>query len=94
MFCIWGSRGRRHRSALRHRRGPCLLRETLAAGPRLASELRQDAVVEGISEKTLYAARRAEGITVAKERVPNGRWVWALTPPAEDHGEDGTPPSP
>jgi hypothetical protein len=70
------------------------LRETLAAGPRSAQELRADASTHGISEKTLYAARRAEGITVAKERVPNGRWFWALTPNAGDHGEDGTPPCP
>jgi hypothetical protein len=70
------------------------LRETLVAGPRPASELRADASSHGISEKTLYAARRAEGITVAKERVPNGRWFWALTPDAGDHSEGGTSPSP
>jgi hypothetical protein len=69
------------------------LREALADGPRPAGELRADASSHGISEKTLYAARRAEGITVSKERIPNGRWVWTLTPTAEDTGEDGTPPS-
>jgi hypothetical protein len=70
------------------------LRETLAAGPQPASELRQDAATHGIGEKALYAARKAEGVTVAKERVPHGRWFWALTPSAADTGEVGTPPSP
>ena len=42
-------------------------------------ELRQDAAVQGIDEKALYVARRAEAVTVATERIPHGRWVWALT---------------
>jgi AAA domain len=54
------------------------LREALADGPRLAVELREDAAAHGIGEKALYAARRAERITVAKERILHGRWVWAL----------------
>jgi hypothetical protein len=70
------------------------LRETLAAGPRLAQELRQEAAACGIGEKALYAARKAEGVTGSKERVPYGRWFWMLTPNAGDNGEDGTPPSP
>jgi len=70
------------------------LRETLAAGPRLAQELRQEATACGIGEKALYAARKAEGVTGSKERVPYGRWFWMLTPNAGDNGEDGTPPSP
>ena len=28
----------------------------------------------GIGEKALYAVRKAKGITVAKERISNGRW--------------------
>jgi hypothetical protein len=70
------------------------LREALAAGPRPAVELRQDAAAHGIGAKALYAARRAEGVTVAKERIPNGRWVWTLTPRAEDDGEVGASTSP
>jgi hypothetical protein len=70
------------------------LRETLAAGPRAAAELRHDAAARGIVAKTLYAARKAEGITAYKERVPNGRWFWLLIPGAEATGELGTPPSP
>jgi hypothetical protein len=72
------------------------LLEALAEGPRLTSVLREEANARGIGKKALYAARKAEGITVAKERIPHGRWVWTLTPDAGDHGhgEDGTPLSP
>jgi hypothetical protein len=68
------------------------LREALAAGPRAAMELRHEAAAHGIVAKTLYAARKAEGITAYKERVPNGRWVWLLTPSHGEPGEDGAPP--
>jgi hypothetical protein len=70
------------------------LREALADGPRTAGELRADASSHGISEKALYAARKAEGVTVAKERIPHGRWVWAPSSDAGNHGEVGTPASP
>jgi hypothetical protein len=70
------------------------LRETHAVGPHPASELRQDAAAHGIGEKALYAARKAEGVAVSKERIPHGRWFWALTLNAGDTGEDGTPLSP
>jgi hypothetical protein len=55
------------------------LRETLAAGPRLARELRHEASERGIGRSALYAARKAEGITIAKERTVQGSWVWALS---------------
>jgi hypothetical protein len=67
------------------------LREALAAGPRSAQELRSDASTHGISEKTLYAARRAEGVTVSKERVPNGRWFWMLEPSPSEREESALP---
>ena len=60
------------------------LRQTLAAGPRPAIELRHDAAAHGFGEKTLYAARKAERITVSKERVPDGRWFWMLATPADE----------
>jgi hypothetical protein len=63
------------------------LRETLAAGPRLASELRQDASERGIGRSALYAARKAEDITIAKERTVQGRWVWALSGTGEPEGD-------
>ena len=47
-----------------------------------------------MSPKVLYAARRAEGVTVAKERIPNGRWVWMLAPSGEHDGEVGAAPRP
>ena len=43
-------------------------RETLVGGPRPASPLRQEAATHG-GEKALYAARKAESVTVSKERV-------------------------
>ncbi len=66
------------------------LRETLAAGPRLAKELRAEASERGIGRSALYAARKAEGITIAKERTVQGRWFWTLNTPAES--EDAAPP--
>jgi hypothetical protein len=54
------------------------LRETLAAGPRPAGELRQEAAARGIGYTTLNAARKAEGVTAHKERVARGQWIWTL----------------
>ena len=49
------------------------LRETLAAGPRPARELRREASERGIGRSALYAARKAEGITIAKEHDRPGQ---------------------
>ena len=69
------------------------LREVLAAGPRPASELRQEAAARGIGQNALYAARKAEGITMSKERKVHGRWLWArATTPGERDGEDAALP--
>jgi hypothetical protein len=70
------------------------LRETLAAGPRLARELRHEASERGIGRSALYAARKAEGITIAKEHTVQGSWVWALsgTGELELELEDVAPP--
>jgi hypothetical protein len=54
------------------------LREALAAVPRPASELREEATARGIGRSSLYAARNAEDITIAKERTAQGRWIWTL----------------
>jgi hypothetical protein len=71
------------------------LREALAAGPRAAMELRHEAAAHGIVEKTLYAARKAEGISAYKERVPNGRWFWLLAiTEGERELEEAPSPSP
>jgi hypothetical protein len=67
------------------------LRQTLEAGPRPAAELRHEAAAHGIGEKTLYTARKREGITAYKERVPNGRWFWLLETTA---GEESPSPGP
>ena len=58
----------------------------LAAGPRLARELRDEASERGIGRSALYAARKAEDITIAKERTVQGRWVWALSGTGEREG--------
>jgi putative DNA primase/helicase len=63
------------------------LRETLASGPRLARELRDEARERGIGRSALYAARKAEDITIAKERTVQGRWVWALSGTGEPEGD-------
>ena len=71
------------------------LREALAAGPRPASELRDEAADRGIGQNALYAARKAESITMAKERRVHGRWFWALeTAPDEREAEGDGLPSP
>jgi hypothetical protein len=66
------------------------LREALADGPRLVTELRRDAAAQGIGRCSLYAARKAEGMTTFKERVPAGRWFWSLGASPDD--EDAAPP--
>jgi hypothetical protein len=74
-----------HRSVVDEARA--WLRETLASGPRLARELRQEASERGIGRSALYAARKAEGITIAKEHTVQGSWVWALTGTGDLDGE-------
>jgi hypothetical protein len=64
------------------------LRETLAAGPRPASELRQEAAARGIGYGSLTAARKAEGVTAHKERVADGRWIWTLDPSGDARARD------
>src|SRR5215213_1528459 len=73
------------------------LREALAAGPRPASELREEATALGIGRSSLYAARNAEDITIAKERTAQGRWIWTLNDRPIEHErelefEDVAPP--
>ena len=73
------------------------LRETLTAGPRLAKELRDEARERGIERSALYAARKAEGITIAKERTTYGRWIWFFSGPSggrERTREDVVVPGP
>jgi hypothetical protein len=61
------------------------LRAALAAGPRPASELRQEAAVRGIGYNALAAARKAEGVIARKERVARGLWLWTLK---DQNGEE------
>jgi hypothetical protein len=61
------------------------LRAALADGPRSAREILREASEAGIGRNLLYAARKLEGVSISKERVAGGRWVWSY--PASD-GED------
>lgn len=51
-----------------------LLRQALAQGPRLASEVEAEAAAQGISPTTLREARKRLNI---ESRRHGGRWVWA-----------------
>ena len=66
------------------------LRNALAPCPRPAHELRQEAADRGIGRNALYAARKAEGIIIAKEHTSQGRWIWTLDGTADS--EDPSPP--
>jgi hypothetical protein len=53
------------------------LRAALADGPRSAREILREAADAGIGRNLLYTARKLEGVAIAKERIPGGRWVWS-----------------
>jgi hypothetical protein len=53
------------------------LRAALADGPRSAREILREAGDAGIGRNLLYTARKLEGVAIAKERIPGGRWVWS-----------------
>jgi hypothetical protein len=59
------------------------LRAALADGSRLAADVQREAAAAGIARDTLYAARRAEGIRLHKDRTHNGPWSWAPPIPPE-----------
>jgi hypothetical protein len=53
------------------------LRAALADGPRPARQILREAADAGIGRNILYAARKFEGVTIGKERVAGGHWVWS-----------------
>jgi hypothetical protein len=53
------------------------LRAALADGPRSAREILREAGDAGLGRNLLYTARKLEGVAIAKERIPGGRWVWS-----------------
>ncbi len=53
------------------------LRAALADGPRPARDILREAREAGIGRDLLYAARKLEGVSIGKERVAAGRWVWS-----------------
>ena len=68
-------------------KAPAWLREALAAGPRLARELRDEARERGIGRSALNAARKAEAITITKEPTVLGSWFSALSGTGDRDGE-------
>jgi hypothetical protein len=54
----------------------------LADGPRSARDVLREASEAGIGRNVLYAARKLEGVSIGKERVAGGRWLWSY-PAAE-----------
>jgi hypothetical protein len=61
------------------------LRAALANGPRSARDILREAREAGIGRNVLYAARKLEGVSIGKERVAGGRWVWSSV---ASEGED------
>jgi len=53
------------------------LRAALADGPRPARDVLREAREAGIGRDVLYAARKIDGVSIGKERVAGGRWVWS-----------------
>jgi hypothetical protein len=81
--------GRAQRSLLDDAR--VWLRTLLANGPRAAIDIRREAAEAGVGRNLLYAAAKAEGVHIAKERVADGRWVWSS---AADVAESPAPANP
>jgi hypothetical protein len=71
------------------------LRAELADGPRPAKDMLREATERGLTRGALLAARKAEHVAVSKERVANGRWIWALPGTAlEESGDAASSPHP
>lgn len=66
------------------------LRAALAAGPRAAKTVQQEAAAHGHAERTLIRARRAESILVRKTPGRNGAWTWSLPPAPSDPSQPPT----
>jgi hypothetical protein len=58
--------------------GKKFLRAILAAGPVAKTEIEEAAKAEGITERTLYRAKRELKNTVAKKDAADGGWTWRL----------------
>jgi hypothetical protein len=59
-----------------------LLREMLANGPALRTEIEEAANNNGIGRMTLFRAKAELGIVAKKSHATNGPWTWEL--PADD----------
>jgi AAA domain-containing protein len=68
------------------------LRAALADGPRSARNILREAHEAGIGRNVLYAARKLEGVSISKERVAGGRWVWSYPTGDGEHPADSDTP--
>ncbi|MFO0809601.1 MAG: AAA family ATPase [Gemmataceae bacterium] len=59
------------------------LKEALAIGPRLATELATEAAAAGISERTLNRAKAALGVAAKNRRGSDGKQAWWWLPPGQ-----------
>lgn len=60
------------------------LADILANGPVLKTEIVEAAEAHGISERTLFRAKKDLGIVVEKDRKKDGKWYWRLPDRAND----------
>jgi hypothetical protein len=57
------------------------LGDMLATGPVLKTEIEETAKANGISERTLFRAKRDLKVRADKDRTkPDGKWTWQLPP--------------
>jgi hypothetical protein len=61
------------------------LRAALADGPRPARDILREAREAGIARDLLYAARKFEGVSVSKQRVAGGHWIWLYPANVGEH---------
>lgn len=54
------------------------LRTNLSDGARLSSEIKQEAFIEGIAERTLWRAKKVIGVRAVKKTTADGPWLWEL----------------
>lgn len=60
------------------------LKEVLACGSKPASEIKDEAVEQGVSESTLNRAKRKLKIKANREGGSKGQWVWCLPEEGKD----------
>ena len=66
------------------------LRDILAKGPVLKTEIKEAAEANGISNRTLFRAKSDLKVIAEKDRTKaDGKWTWQLPPDQTSHGSEG-----